>query len=86
MTRARFDKLTALSQVEGKTQRRQGTLGKRLSTKFEIRNSKQIRMIKRQKILNPTVSDFCHWNLSVWFVSDFEIRISDFVSFVAFRM
>jgi hypothetical protein len=37
-------------------------------------------MIKTHKIPNPFVSDFDFWLsvLSVQFVSDFELRISDF--------
>jgi len=49
--------------------------------KPKIRNSKQIQMIKKQKIPNQLVSDFSFWisDLSVSFVSEFEIRILDLV-------
>jgi hypothetical protein len=39
---------------------------RRINPKFEIRNSKQIAMFKKQKIQNDPVSDF-------------DIRIADFV-------
>ena len=41
----------------------------------QIRNSKQFQMVKNQKVPNKRVSDL---SLS-GFVSDFDIRISDFV-------
>jgi len=56
MTRARFDKLTALSQVEGKTQSAP-RINKITNSKLEIRNSKQIQMVKNQKVPNKRVSD-----------------------------
>jgi len=53
--------------------------------KLETRNSKQIQTIKKQKISNQLSSDFGFWisDLSVSFVSDFELRISDFDSVLA---
>jgi len=54
--------------------------------KFETRNSKQFQMIKIGKILNKLASDSMLWIFSIGglfivseFVSDFDIRISDFV-------
>ena len=44
--------------------------------KFEIRNSKQFRMFKNQKILNGFVWNFEFRFFGVPFVSDFDIRIS----------
>jgi len=48
------------------------------NSKLEIRNPKQIQMIKTQKILNVSVSDFEFWICGLRFVSDFDIRISNF--------
>jgi hypothetical protein len=56
------------------------------STKFEIRNPKQIQMTKKQKIPNNPDSDSSFWIFPIldlfWprFVSNFDIRISDFLS------
>jgi len=72
-----------------KTQRHQGSRGKKPRSKFEIRNSKQIQMIKNQKIQNTPVSDFVIWIQIFGFVSvrgaSFDIRISDFVSLASWR-
>jgi hypothetical protein len=53
-----------------------------LEEKLEIRNSKQIQMIKKQKIPNQLISDFDFWisDLNASFVSDFELGIWDFDS------
>jgi hypothetical protein len=77
MTRAKH----ALSRVEG-TRRRQGH--EQLNSKHEVRNSKQIQMIKNQ-FSNKLHSDLV---FRIFFicdlfdckvVSDFDIRISNFV-------
>ena len=51
------------------------------SSKFEFRNSKQIQMFKLKKIPNQLVSNFEFLNSDFDrfpFVSDFELRISNF--------
>jgi hypothetical protein len=51
------------------------------SSKFEFRNSKQIQMFKLKKIPNQIVSNFEFLNSDFDrfpFVSDFELRISNF--------
>ena len=67
--------------------------GNRINSKHEIRNSKQIQMHKSQKTLNEPVLDFKFFPSPIpmgegqgegdfvsrsGFVSDFDIRISDF--------
>jgi hypothetical protein len=48
-------------------------------SKLEIQNSKQFQIVKNQKFPNKLVLDFRNWDLSFRIVSDFDIRISDFV-------
>jgi hypothetical protein len=50
------------------------------NSKHEIRNSKQIQMLKKRKILNAFVFGFGISDFE--FVSDFDIRISDFGEWV----
>jgi hypothetical protein len=80
MTRAKH----ALSEGEGATRTK--------NSKHEIRNPKQIQMTKIGKTRNKLPSDSVFWNFFgfgfIWlrFVSDFVLRISDFVSeFVSVR-
>ncbi len=47
-----------------------------MTRKHEIRNSKQIQMLQGKKITNSPVLNFFNLDL-VFFVSDFDIRISD---------
>ena len=49
------------------------------NSKHEIRNPKQFQMVKNQKIFKQTRLGFRDWDLNLSFVSDFDIRISDFV-------
>jgi hypothetical protein len=58
---------------------------RRKNSNLEIRNSKQIQMIKIQKILDEPVSYFTFRFLQFRFVSDFDIRISDFALLVFWR-
>jgi len=51
----------------------------RLNSKSEIRNSKQFQMFKKQKILNDPFWIF-DFRFGFSFVSDFDIRNSDFSS------
>jgi hypothetical protein len=51
---------------------------KDINSKSEIRNSKQIQMIKKHKIPHKLIFVFRFLDLRVSFVSDFELRISDF--------
>ena len=53
--------------------------------KFEIRNSKQFQMTKNQNVSNEAGLNFENWDLILLFVSDFELRISDFYSGASWR-
>jgi len=61
------------------------------NSKLEIRNSKQFQIIKIGKILNKLASDSVFWIFPIGglfvseFVSDFDIRISDFVARASWR-
>ena len=50
---------------------------KQRNTKFEARNPKQARMPKI--LISQTNKSLGFWNLNFGFVSNFDIRISDFV-------
>jgi len=52
------------------------------NSKFEIRNSKQFQRLKICKDPNKPVADFSTHIHAFRFVSDFDIRISDFVSII----
>jgi len=61
------------------------------NSKHEIRNPKQYQMTKIRKIQNRLPSDSVFWIFPIWdlsvpeFVSDFDIRISDFVLGASWR-
>ena len=52
------------------------------NSKFEIRNSKQFQRLKICKDPNKPVADFFTHMRAFRFVSDFDIRVSDFVSII----
>jgi CRISPR/Cas system-associated endonuclease/helicase Cas3 len=75
----------ALSDVEGTQKVAQGK-----NSKHEIRNSKQSQMTKIDKTQNKLFSVSVFWifrfeNFFSGFVSDFDIRISDFICLAAWR-
>ncbi len=61
------------------------SINKITNSKLEIRNSKQIQIIKKHKIPNNLVLDLDFWICVFRFVSDFELRNSDFNSMASWR-
>jgi hypothetical protein len=60
-------------------------MNKITNSKLEIRDSKQFQMVKKEKVPNKPVSDFVIGIQVFGFVSDFDIRISDFLLLASWR-